>query len=334
MQQEIEIYELPEIEEIAFRGFRGELDYPQIVNILEGSKDFDQAKRVTTLEDIQRSYSHLTNCNPYRDMLFAEVDGAAVAYCRVFWQELLGGEMIYWHFGTVLPDWRRRGIGRVMLRWSERRLTEIASVHKQDAARFYQTFGEDTQVGKEPLVLSEGYEPVRYDVEMARPLTGKLPEVPMPESLEVRPAKDKHVRQIWDASVEAFRDHWGFSEPTEESFKEWLEERTFNPELWKVAWDGDQVAGMVLNFIDDLENREYDRKRGYTETICVRRPWRRRGLARSLIAQSFHFLRDLGMEEAALGVDTQNLSGAFRLYESLGFKQVKRWTEYRKPFEV
>ncbi len=156
----------------------------------------------------------------------------------------------------------------------------------------------------------------------------------MPESLEVRPAKDKHVRQIWDASVEAFRDHWGFSEPTEESFKEWLEERTFNPELWKVAWDGDQVAGMVLNFIDDLENREYDRKRGYTETICVRRPWRRRGLARSLIAQSFHFLRDLGMEEAALGVDTQNLSGAFRLYESLGFKQVKRWTEYRKPFEV
>ncbi len=333
MQQQIDLQDAPEIEGLTFRGFRGELDYAAIVAIVEGSKDFDQIMQVTSLEDVQRSYSHLENCDPFQDMLFAEADGEPIAYCRVFWEKQLAGDRIYWHLGTLLPEWRRKGIGGTMLRWCERRLLQIASGHVYDGERFFQTSGADTQVGKEALVLSEGYEPVRHEVEMARALNGQLPDLPMPLDLEVRPAKDEHIRPIWESSAEAFRDHWGYSTPTEDTFREWLEEPTFNPELWKVAWDGDQVAGMVLNFINERENEEYNRKRGYTESISVRRTWRRRGLARALIAQSFHLLKDLGMEEAALSVDTQNLSGAFRLYEGLGFEKVKRWTDYRKPLE-
>jgi ribosomal protein S18 acetylase RimI-like enzyme len=62
----------------------------------------------------------------------------------------------------------------------------------------------------------------------------------------------------------------------------------------------------------------------------VRRPWRRRGLARALLTRSLKMFQDMGMEEAALGVDTENLSGALRLYESVGFRAVKRQTIYRK----
>ena len=90
---------------------------------------------------------------------------------------------------------------------------------------------------------------------------------------------------------------------------------------------------MVLNYIDVQENKDFERKRGYTEDIAVRRPWRRRGLASSLIAQSLHSLKDLGMEEAALAADTQNLSGAFRLYEELGFTPFKSYTVYRKQMD-
>ncbi len=61
----------------------------------------------------------------------------------------------------------------------------------------------------------------------------------------------------------------------------WRESPSYVPDYWQVAWDGDQVAGMVLNFIDTAENEENHRLRGYTGTICVRRPWRRRGLARA-----------------------------------------------------
>ena len=333
MEQQLDLKDMPRIKGITFRGFHGEIDYPEMVAIIEGSKDYDQIETVTTLEDIQRSYSHLVNCDPFQHMLFAEADEKTIAYCRLFWEQEPEGDRIYWHIGHSLPAWRRKGIGRAMFRWCEDRLREIAADHPRDGNRYFNCFTADTQPGKEALFQSEGYEPIRHFVEMARPLGDELPEVPMPPDLEVRPVEEEHIRLIWEASTEAFRDHWGFVEPTEESYKEWLEEPTFNPDLWKVAWDGDQVAGMVLNFVNERENEEYNRKRGWTENIAVRRPWRRRGLAKALIAMSFHFLRDLGMEEAALGVDTQNLSGAFRLYEGLGFEKVKRWTDYRKPLK-
>ena len=91
---------------------------------------------------------------------------------------------------------------------------------------------------------------------------------------------------------------------------------------------------MVLNFIRHDENEEYNRQRGYTETICVRRPWRRRGLARALIARSFKVIKGQGMTEAALGVDTESPTGALQLYEGMGFRPVKRASVYRKLMEA
>src|SRR5258706_16411175 len=98
-----------------------------------------------------------------------------------------------------------------------------------------------------------------------------------------------------------------------------------------MAWEGDEVEGQVRTFITAEENEQMHRARGYTEFISVRRPWRRRGLARALIAASFPLLRARGMTEAALGVDTENVTGALRVYEGCGFVPVSRSTVYRKP---
>ena len=110
-------------------------------------------------------------------------------------------------------------------------------------------------------------------------------------------------------------------------------ETSFQPELWQVAWDvaTNQVAGQVRTFIDHEQNKLYDRRRGYTESISVRRPFRRRGLARALIALSLRAQRQAGMTESALGVDSENLSGAIKVYEDCGFRVTKKTTIYRKP---
>jgi ribosomal protein S18 acetylase RimI-like enzyme len=148
----------------------------------------------------------------------------------------------------------------------------------------------------------------------------------------VRPVQLEHYRAIWEAECEAFRDHWGNEAVDESDFARWSDARrpTFQPHLWQVAWDGDQVAGMIRNYIDHETNAHFNRQRGYTEDISVRRPWRRRGLARALLARSLRVLRDEGMSEAALGVDTANPSGALRLYEDMGFRTVRHSTDYRK----
>jgi mycothiol synthase len=183
------------------------------------------------------------------------------------------------------------------------------------------------------LLLGNGYAVVRRWYRMARPLDGEIPEAPLPEGLEVRPVTPAHYRRIWDAEVEAFRDAWGFAEPTEGAYQEWIEKPVaMMPEMWQIAWDDDQVVGQVRSFINRKENAEQGRLRGYTEDISVRRPWRRRGLAQTLILRSLRILREHGMTEAALSVDTENVSGALQLYERCGFHPVLSGSVYRKPF--
>src|SRR5439155_3386755 len=160
------------------------------------------------------------------------------------------------------------------------------------------------------------------------------PDAPLPPGIEARPIEDRHLRAIWESNREAFRDHWGYIETREpeKAFKGFCEDPHLRRDLSRIAWDGDQVVGNVMIFIIDGGVRPDGSKRAWTESISVRKPWRKRGIARALIARCLHAIKGAGMTEAALGVDTNNASGALRLYESLGYKAVKRNTVYRKGF--
>jgi ribosomal protein S18 acetylase RimI-like enzyme len=217
-----------------------------------------------------------------------------------------------------------------MLGCNEHHLREIARGHPAKTGKRFRVWATEREVGAQALFAWAGYERVRHYIMMTRPTSLALPEAPLPEDLEVRPVEPGQVRAVWEAMWEARRDHWGYVEPTEQDYRRWTRGRLFDPGLWKVAWAGEEVAGMVLNRLDREQNRKYGRWRGYTQDVFVRRPWRRRGLARSLLVQSIGMFREMGMEETALGVDTENLSGALGLYEGLGYREVERHTFFEK----
>jgi mycothiol synthase len=326
--------EAPAIAGLTFRHFQGEMDFPQMVATINAAKLADGIERSDTVEDVRKNYDHLHNCDPFRDVLIAEVDASMVAYSRLWWYiDETSRVRIYNSFGFVRPEWRRKGLGRAMLRYNQAALRAIAAGHPQDMERYFESGGDDGEKENEALLQSDGYQAVRHGFSMVRPDLENIPDLPLPEGLEVRPVHPEHYRTIWDADQEAFRDHWGFVEGTEEDYQSWMSHRNFQPDMWMIAWDGDEVAGQVKSYIDYQENVEYHRLRGYTEAISTRRPWRRRGVAHALIALSLKLLKEKGMQEAALGVDTQNLSGALRVYEDMGFRVVRRTSIYRKKME-
>jgi mycothiol synthase len=329
--QPIVLPDAPPIPGLTFRSFQGESDYPGMVDVFEASKEVDRFDWVITVDDVRREFDHLHNCDPYQDMLVAEIEGEMIAYSRAWWEQESEGDRIYTFIGLLVPAWRRKGIGKAMIRHAERRLREIAGEHPAEVPKYLQRGVVDSEVGLEALLRNEGYVPLRYGFSMVRATSQPLPEAPLPEGLEVRPVRDEDVRQIVEASDEAFRDHWGHRPMTEDDLRHWMSDRAFDPSLWVVAWDGDQVAGGVLGYLDQAENDAHGRKRGYTECIWVRRPWRRRGLARALLVRSIAMFVEMGMEETALGVDTQNPHGALRLYQSVGYQVERRHTTYRKP---
>jgi mycothiol synthase len=325
-----QVTEAPQLEGVDFRGFRGPADYGELARIINANARGEDDDRVETAEGIASGYAHLKNCDLDHDLVVAEVDGTPVAYTRVSWDQEVDGPRVYRMFCFTDPAFRGRGIGTALVEWDMARLREIAAEHDDAPEQLFETWLNDKNVSATDLIRRAGFEPITYAATMVRPTVDDLPDHRLPEGLEIRPVREEDTRTIWEADVEAFRDHWGYVEPTEADFEKFLAFPYHDPTLWKIAWDDEGVAGQVKSFIDTAQNEEHSRTRGWTEAISTARRWRRRGVAKALIVESIRELAARGMTEVALGVHTENPNGAFDLYAGLGYEVTATWTTYRK----
>jgi mycothiol synthase len=321
----------PPIDGLRFRAFDMDADVAPLAELICEVDLFDGVEYAPSADDLRSELEHHAYFDAGRDMLVAEADGRLVGGTMQT-QRLRAGTLQHGLEGWIRPDMRRRGIGRALLHWVEGRARETATDWAGPEPHAFSAWVGDTQPGAIALLESEGYHRVRYGFMMIRPLSEPIPDAPLPEGLEVRLVKEADHRRIWDADTEAFQDHWEAAVRTEEDFAGMFSVPGIDTSLWRVAWSGDEVAGSVMNFVYPEENERLGVRRGWLDHISVRRPWRRRGLAGALIADSLRALRDRGLDEAALGVDAENPSGALRLYESLGFSRLHTDISFRKAF--
>lgn len=326
-------YSTSPISGLSVREFRGESDFPAMVRVMQRSRDADLYDMVETVDDLANEFKHLQNCDPQEDILILEVDRQVIGLCRCEWHDGYGNVRTYNHFAHLVPEWRRAGLRKAMLVSNEARLREIASEHDTDRRRFFEARAVFKSNDWKDLLEAQGYRPLNHTFLMTRSLGEKTPDMPLPDGYAVKDVEKEHTRLIWKACEEAMREEPTFNEEfwSEEGFEWVCGLRIFKPELWKIAWKENEIAGGVLNFIDEEENERFGRSWGYTQGIFVAKKHRNKGLASALISQSLDVLRAQGVDDAALTVDTQNPSGALRLYEKMGFRTVAQYASYRKP---
>ena len=327
----ITLSDAPPIDALRFRAFDPAGDYGLFVELIGEANKADRIDYLPTVENLRSDHDHGGEFDPPRDIILAEVNGelVAAAETKVRTRDGIGDHHVE---GWIRPAWRRQGLGRALLHWTERRAAEVARTDARPRERVLSSWPDSDQLGATRLYASEGYEIVRYGFLMVRELGDAVPDRPLPPGIEIRSVDPADHRRIWDADAEAFRDHWNSAERTEADYAAWFAMPELDTSLWRVAWDGDEVAGAVMTFVWPSENEELGLRRGWLEHISVRRPWRRRGLASALIADALRGLRAAGMTEAALGVDAENLSGALRVYEAMGFRRSRTGVAYRKAF--
>ncbi|MEO7395561.1 MAG: GNAT family N-acetyltransferase [Candidatus Limnocylindria bacterium] len=320
---------------LVLRPYAGEADIPAIARIQNAEWKADGLKARTSHDELAAEYGQVSaGFDPARDIRIAVVDGTAVGFCMRDWADATDGVREYRSRGYMEPAWRRRGIGTALLADAGKRARDLARSHETDRPRIQGTISNDTNPGAAALAERFGFARARWFFDMERPLPADLPDIgPLPAGIDVRTATQGDVRAIWDADHEAFRDHWGGHDSSDANLRRWTSAPEFDPSLFILAWDGDDIAAGVLNAIYPWENEELGIQRGWLDSVFTRRPWRRRGLARSLIVRSLHLLRERGMTSAALGVDADNPSGALGLYESAGFAVTEKTTAWRKPLE-
>jgi mycothiol synthase len=214
-----------------------------------------------------------------------------------------GGAFNGW--ASVAPAFAGRGLGAELIRLAEERTRELGGSRLQLGS-----FSQNEAASR--LFEGLGYTVVRHHYRMAIELGSPPPAPEWPSGITPAVFDLADARAVHAALQEALADDWSHT-PT--SFAEWkrirLESPDFDPTLWTVAWDGDEVAGVIRG----------DPKHwggGWIGVLGVRRPWRRRGLGLALLRRAFAEFLSRGERRVGLGVDAQNPSGATRLYERAG----------------
>ncbi len=318
------------IKELTVRHWRDDADYAAMLRVLYADKHSQGMEEAATLQEFRAQLETLPAMNVATDAFLVEQTGSVIAYQTIRRVPEADGAIRYAHHGFVLPEWKGRGIGRAMIRHSENVLRAVAAKDSPAAPKFLQTFVQSVQTELIHLLEQEGYAPTRYFYEMLRPHLENIPPYELPQEIQVRPAQPEHYRAIWDAMLEAFQEHWGEEDHTDQDFERWLKRPHCDPTLWHIAWDSNRVVSMVINQIDSTANAQYKRQRGFTEEIATLKAYRGRGIAQALIARGLRQFVERGMTEAALDVDADNETGALRLYEKLGYQPIKTFIAYRK----
>jgi mycothiol synthase len=209
-------------------------------------------------------------------------------------------------WGDVRPELRGRGLGTALLALTEARARELGA-----GAIRSESFAQDRAAVE--LLERHGYRPVRRHYEMRIELGDEPPPEPeWPDGLTVAPFRDGDGPAFHAALGESFEEEWGHT-PIE--YEEWrrarLEADDFDPEVWAVVRDGDEVAAVVR-----CDPFRYGG--GWVGALGVRKPWRRRGLGLALLRHTFRVFHVRGERSVGLGVDSENPTGATRLYERAG----------------
>jgi GNAT superfamily N-acetyltransferase len=164
---------------------------------------------------------------------------------------------------------------------------------------------------------SRGFEPFERIIQMRRDLGRPIPSLEPPVGVEVRPWRmetEVEQRRYLDAHDAAFANEG----KRLEELRHFMRSSVWAGGTTITAFDGDRVVGSVMAFFNPDLSRNPERV-GATEYVFVRPEWRRRGIARYLLARTLHYLRDREMAWASLEVLADNRP-ALSLYRSMGYE--------------
>ena len=309
-------------------------DAVAVAALLAAAEQVDDTGEYPDAEDLAEWWRGW-GLDPGRDGL-AVLDpaGLVVAYATVTASPTFREALAVYLEGRVRPDLRGRGIGRALLAWQLDRGTALHAERHPEAPGALTVEVPGGMPSLEALVRRAGLEAERWYRELQRPLTD-LPEtrtVPGIFIVAFTCDRDDEVRRAHNA---AFTRHHGSSERDAEAWAAlFTGQRGFRPDLSRLALEDGAVVGYVLSYVYEADTAARGTRQVVLGQIGVLPQARGRGVASAAITAALRAAAEDDCKRADLGVDTENVTGALRLYESLGFVTTRTtvsWSVERPP---
>lgn len=295
-----------------------------------------QGDAETTEDEVRRNWQR-SSVDIGTDTRVAELPSHGVigyaVFSDSFWDYARLRGLIYMH-----PDHADPAVESDFLDWIEERAS--VSLRKipagPRAALSHLAMAQDTQ--RREQLLGRGYFVVHHAIRMhlRLPLRIRSDKPEVPAGFSIRPCdRERDLPAISAVVQEAFQDHWGFVErSTQEDvarYERWLDDDPgIDMGVWHLACMGDEVIGICLGTV----TFSGDPEQAYVFTLGVREAWRGVGVGRALLIHAIDAFQERGCAAVDLDVDTTNLSGALRLYESVGMQPRWQTDEYEKELRA
>jgi mycothiol synthase len=282
-----------------------------------------------SVEDVLGSWEDPLRNLEDEDWLIIAPDGGIAGYLELYEYEPF---TVFEFEGFVHPQHLGRGIGSVLLETVEARIRR-GMQRSPDGERIVartQTASEDTAA--HALLTARGYDHIRNWRQMLLEFDGPTPEPAWPDGVRVRQfVQRQDERAVWETAEAAWEDHWGFSPlPFDEFIYYRIESQAaFDPTLWLIAEAADAPGTPIGVLLGQPERAGFDGA-GWVAQLGVRREWRGRGIALALLRESFQEFQRRGYRAVGLNVDGSSLTGADRLYERAGMREIRREHVYEK----
>ncbi len=304
-------------------------DAAPVAALLAAAEQVDDTGEYPDAEDVAEWWRGW-DLDPARHGLAVLDDaGVVVAYATLMASPTFREALAVYLEGRVRPDLRGRGIGRALLAWQLDRGGALHAERHPEAPAALTVEVPGGMPSLEGLVRRAGLAAERWYREMQRPLTD-LPDPRPVAGADLVPFtwdRDDEVRRAHNA---AFTRHHGSSERNPEAWRAlFTGQRGFRPELSRLAVEDGAVLGYVLSYVYEADTAARGTREVVLGQIGVLPQARGRGVATALIADVLRAAAERDCQGAALGVDTENVTGALRLYEALGFRTVRTrvsWT--------
>ena len=269
-----------------------------------------------------------------RDTLLAEADddGSVVAFGQVIAPPAPESIVRSVLVGGVDPAYRGRGIGRSLLGWQEGRGRQQLAASGLAMPGWILAYSQERNAGAGRLFERAGFATERYFSQLERDLAEPIPELALPEPLTMVNLTPELFEAARTAKNDAFRDHWGSQPTSEEGWDGMMTLPSCRLDLSFLALHGDEVVGLVIVDVNEADWELQGFRGSYISLVGVTAPWRRQGVAPSLLSASLLASRDDGLERAVLDVDSDSPTGALGLYTGMGFRAVSATRAHVKSF--
>ncbi|PSB51622.1 GNAT family N-acetyltransferase [filamentous cyanobacterium Phorm 6] len=238
----------------------------------------------------------------------------------------------------VHPNVRGESLEKDIIKWGETRLREVGKAQNLPAK--LRTYSRQDKADEMRLLEKQGFAVDRYFWTMARSLSEPIPAPEFPADFALTHVSGEKDIQPWvEMFNQSFIDHWNHHDVTAETVRYWMQDENYQPELDLIAVSGDSLRDSFASrkfaaFCDcqikAQKNPNSSTKEGWIELLGTRRDYRKMGLGKAMLLAGLHSLKAAGANTAKLSVDADSLTGATKLYQSVGFRPIETWIEWAK----